>query len=245
MIKKIQLPKSISPCPIIETSVELRCDFSVPTDTIIGILFNQFSNEFQVVNLPNSNIPKEIRSVDPNFKYQATHRLINLKNNNLLIDVGNNIIKLIYILNYQGWNFFKTFIDTTLYKIFELNIAYNIHYLSLRYIDFFPQQNIFKNINAHIILNNNPIGKDFTVLNTEIKENGFVKVLQIANNAHVKNIVTDADGSIIDLTIVRNKSIDQGLSKIIEYIETSHNMQKETFYSLLLPSFLKTLNPQY
>ena len=126
-----------------------------------------------------------------------------------------------------------------------MSIITQISFLSLKYLDFFPEANIFKNINLKIFLNNNTVGDEFTVFNTEIKDGEFVKVLQIANNDHVKNSVFDKDGSILDLTIVKNGLIKVNNEYILQLINSLHFKQKTTFFSLLKPEFLDSLNPKY
>lgn len=236
-------PKSIEPCPILEATVELRCKFLIPGDAIVGVIYNEFRNEFALSGLPVNQIPIEVRRVDPNLRHKPTHRLLNSENKNLIIDVGADVIMFTYVLKYEGWNTFKPFIEKYLTKIINLNIIAEISYLSLRYLDFF-QNNIFNNIILRTTLNNELIGSTPTVIRTEIHEDDIAYVLQIANNTHVENQTFKADGSIIDITsVLRLRPIN--ISNIIDFIERLHSGQKRTFFSLFTPEFLQTLNPKY
>lgn len=215
----------------------------MPGDAIIGVIYNEFREEFTLLGLPVNQIPVEVRKVDPGLRYKPTHRFLDTKSKSLIIDVGTDVIKLTYILKYEGWNIFKLFIENSLRKILNLNIIDEINYLSLRYLDFF-QNNIFNNIILKTTFNGKLIGSTPTVIRTEIHEEDIAYVLQITNNTHVENQIFKADGSIIDITSVwRSGMINK--NDIIDLIERLHGGHKRTFFSLFSPEFLETLNPQY
>lgn len=57
--------------PIIDTGVEMTLSYSIPSDAIVGILFNilhQKDEHVGLQKLPVSNIPDDIRRMDPNLK---------------------------------------------------------------------------------------------------------------------------------------------------------------------------------
>lgn len=57
--------------PIIDTGLEMTLSYSVPSDAIVGILFNMLHQNDEHVGLqklPISNIPDDIRRMDPNLK---------------------------------------------------------------------------------------------------------------------------------------------------------------------------------
>lgn len=57
--------------PIIDTGLEMTLSYSVPSDAIVGILFNvmhQKDKHVGLQKLPVSNIPDDIRKMDPNLK---------------------------------------------------------------------------------------------------------------------------------------------------------------------------------
>ena len=73
----------------------------------------------------------------------------------------------------------------------------------------------------------------------------FKSRLIMANNAELKLQSTEktAKGSLIDIDVVLENPI--GTEEISDIVEQAHNEEKELFFSLLDPNFLKTLNPEY
>lgn len=65
--------------PIVEASVDMRCNYNMPSEAIVGIIYsilvkNNFSN-LQVQTLPIFEIPEPIRNSDPNLKNSPTHKI--------------------------------------------------------------------------------------------------------------------------------------------------------------------------
>lgn len=64
--------------PIIDTGLELVVSYAFPSDAIVGILYSsllQDDENVRLQKLPVSNIPDEIRRMDPNLKDKPTHQL--------------------------------------------------------------------------------------------------------------------------------------------------------------------------
>ena len=71
-----KLPIKISPCPIIEVTVELKFSSSLPKGAIFGILYNAVKDKFpKVEKLPAAMLPNEIIENDANLKYKALYKL--------------------------------------------------------------------------------------------------------------------------------------------------------------------------
>ena len=67
----MQIPKKITPCPILEAIVEIRFEPEEPDDAIFGIIYNQFKKSFpEIEKLPILQIPDQFRSKDPNLIYK-------------------------------------------------------------------------------------------------------------------------------------------------------------------------------
>ena len=72
----MKLPKTILPCPIVESTLEIRFQTNLPPDTMVGFVYSLFQSkdsEVQLTALPISQIPAEIRRQDPNLKYKKLH----------------------------------------------------------------------------------------------------------------------------------------------------------------------------
>lgn len=76
------------------------------------IIFDPYPDGLFIFGLPVNQIPAEVRRVDPNLRNKPTHRLLNSENNNIMIDIGVDVMMFTYILKYEGWNVFRQFIET-------------------------------------------------------------------------------------------------------------------------------------
>jgi uncharacterized protein (TIGR04255 family) len=67
-----KLPIKISPCPIMEATVELKFSSDLPKGAVFGVLYNSLKDTFgKVEQLPTAMLPIEVIESDPNLKYKA------------------------------------------------------------------------------------------------------------------------------------------------------------------------------
>ena len=162
-----KLPVSINPCPIIEAIFEIRFESSLPDDAIFGIIYNQFKDEFQQVKqLPVLQLPAAIRTQDPNLKFTPHYKI---KKDNFIIQIGPIVFSLVNLKDYCGWDNFSKKIYDTYNNLLELKLI-NKHYrTALRYINVFPDINVFNKSNLKILLNDDLlINPDQTVMLEQI-----------------------------------------------------------------------------
>ncbi|MBN1700020.1 MAG: TIGR04255 family protein [Spirochaetales bacterium] len=240
------LPKNINPCPIIEADIEIRFTSMLPDDAVFGVIYSKISSDFpHVRKLPILQIPEAIRSKDPSLIYNAHYSLTNDKEP-LQFNIGPRAIIFVNIDEYIGWDKYFSFINDVLDKIDLKNIILKTQRIGLRYINFFDLL-LFNKINLDIKINNKEIRDESTHLRTEIKDEGYIKIIKITNNLPVKIKGKEIVGSLIDIDCIYNIG-DSNSINIIEYkkiIDNGHNKEKTTFFNLLKPDFLKSLNPEY
>jgi len=237
------LPKKISPCPIVEAIVELRFSSEVLPDAVFGIIYQAFKDEFseKVENLPILQLPEPIRSMDPALKYQPYYKLIA---GNLILQVGPRVTSLSNVKDYIGWETFSPKIKETFSKLEKLKIIKSVEKLGIRYINFF-KLDILDNINLRIVMNDEPLKALQTTLKTEIQEDNFVNILQIANKAKATIQNKAITGSVIDIDTVSTDIGETFFERMENLLEKGHNIEKKLFFSLLKKEFLRTLNPEY
>jgi uncharacterized protein (TIGR04255 family) len=238
-----RLPKKISPCPIVEAIVELRFSSEVLPDAVFGIIYQAFKDEFseKVENLPILQLPQPIRSMDPALKYQPYYKLIG---GNLILQVGPRVTSLSNVKDYIGWETFSPRIKETFSKLEKLKIIKSVEKLGIRYINFF-KLDILDNINLRIVMNDEPLKALQTTLKTEIQEDSFVNILQIANKAKATIQNKAITGSVIDIDTVSTDIGETFFERMENLLEKGHNIEKKLFFSLLKKEFLSTLNPEY
>jgi len=235
-----KLPISINPCPIIEAIFEIRFESSFPRDAIFGIVFNKFKDEFgNIEQLPILQLPAAIRDRDPNLKFSPHYKM---RKDNFIIQIGPNVFSLANVKEYCGWKLFSKKIYDTFAKINELDLIKSLHRMALRYINIFPDVNIFEKSNLVVSLNNSDLGKDKINLIAEIPYKHGASNLKLINYAEAMLENQVIKGSIVDIDT--NVQYDD-FENIQDAIESAHAEEKTLFFDLLDNEFLKTLNPVY
>ncbi len=235
-----RLPVSINPCPIIEAIFEVRFESSFPRDAIFGIAFNKFKDEFRnIEQLPILQLPAAIRDQDPNLKFSPHYKM---RKDNFIIQIGPNVFSLANVKEYCGWKLFSKKIYDTFAKINELDLIKSLHRMALRYINIFPDVNIFEKSNLVVSLNNSNLGKDKINLIAEIPYKHGASNLKLINYAEAMLENQVIKGSIVDIDT--NVQYDD-FENIQDAIESAHTEEKTLFFNLLDNEFLKTLNPVY
>ena len=86
MNRAMDIPKKITPCPIIESILEIRFNTKIPSEAIFGMVYSRIQGRFfpNMEKLPILQIPDQLRSNDPNLMFRPTHKLY--KDNLLISD---------------------------------------------------------------------------------------------------------------------------------------------------------------
>ncbi|MCH5227696.1 MAG: TIGR04255 family protein [Muribaculaceae bacterium] len=239
--------KRITPCPILEATIQINCTFNVEQDVLVGVIYSLLggnippnNNNISVEPLPILNLPDEIRRNDPNLRDKPWFKI---NYNGFFILIGIYGVSLGLNPPYNGWESFKDFSVMVFHKLQE-NVIKEISAITLRYLDFFKEINIFEHINCSLILNEKPINGIPTVIRTELPYGNFVNALQITNGVHVKNLALglDKDGSLIEMSLFTKKVSIDNFENIIE---EAHTLQKDSFFKLLTKDFLNTFSVDY
>jgi len=234
----MRLPKKINPCPILDALIEIRFSTNIERDAVFGLIYNALHIDFEKVDkLPIMQLPDQVRASDPSLKFKPHYRL---SNENIVLQVGPEVITISSFPKYTGWSSFSSKIYDILEKVQRIGIIDSIVRIGIRYINFF-EQNIFDNINLKVTLSQNTIDYKNTVIRTEISQDDYKSTLQIANNANHNN----KSGSVIDIDTFLDDNIDDFFQRKKEIIDKGHEKEKELFFSLLKEEFLNTLNPEY
>lgn len=241
----MKLPKTISPCPIIEAVVEIRFDSDMDTESIIGKLYNFFSTNSSVVKfekLPILQLPDTFLSSDPNLKFQPYYRIAV---DNFVFQFGPKVMSLSNTGNYVGWDAFNSKLVDIFSKIMELGIIDKVIRFGIRYINYFDAMNIYEKITLETKLNNQILDSKQLVIRAELPLGNFQATLQVASNAQVNIQNEQKVGSVIDIDIFNIDTTYDYSSNLPQLLTTGHKEEKKLFFQLLKTDFLATLNPQY
>jgi len=238
----MSIPKKITPCPIVDCTIELRFRTSVEPGAVFGIVYSAFKNEYPNVDkMPILNVPEQIRLVDPNMVYQAWYRL---RNGGFVLAIGPRRVGLGKTGEYPGWSLFSNHLYRVVETLRGLGIADEIERVGLRYINFFDFD-IFDKIKLVVSINDISVTSNQTLVRVAIPGRRYKSQMHVINQASVIVEGTNRTGSIIDIDTFLETDLKDFFQNSTSIIEEGHSEEKEVFFSLPKKEFLQTLNPEY
>lgn len=237
----MRIPKKITPCPLIDAVVELRFETDTPPDAVFGIVYQQLKEQYTKVDkLPIMQLPDEIRSHEPNFRFSPYYRLTF---HPFVIQIGPNVLTVSCPGEYIGWKQFSPAILDTYQKLDAIGIVRKPLRLGIRYINFF-EFDIFEKTILRLMIGDDVLQTEFATIRLQIKDADFTNTLQISNNATVNVQEKTLKGSVIDIDTFR-EDVQHFFGNMEAVITNGHETEKRLFFRLLKPDFLATLKPEY
>lgn len=248
-LNEIKNISKITPCPIIETAIEIRFDLAqTPVDAIPGLLLNCANGKYSnLKKLPICELPEAIRETDPNLMNAPLWFMVNEENPNIRLQFGKGNISLVCTGEYIGWENFSKHIDEALKICVDAGLITNTPIrLGIRYVSFFENINIFEKLNGKYEIINTPLSEQNTTLRTEFNIDNHLCIANLINTVKIE----EKKGSILDLDVIFEDFPQISAKRTVTYykpiIETTHNLEKKIFFSLLAEDFInKELNPEH
>lgn len=243
----MNLPKKITPCPILESTISIMAKIkgNIFPDAIFGMIYNELKDDYpNAQELRVVQIPSHIRNNDINLKYAPHYQLIS---EDFVVQIGPRIISLINpkIGNeYIGWNIIFEKIKNILNTIKNLEIFEKIEKMELRYVDFFQDINIFEKIKFKMEMSNLDNFKEINI-RTSLEENQFQISINISNNINLNISNKLQNGSIMEIGILKDNLDSNNYEQILDIIKHAHTEQKKIFFNILKNEYLLLLNPEY
>lgn len=234
----MKLPKKLDPCPIVDAILEVRFSSKINPNAVFGVIYNTLQKEFpKVETLPILQFPDAVRAGDANLKHKPYYRI---SNDEFVVQIGPDVFTISSFPIYKGWSTFSNLIFDVIKKIEHTNTIQSVERLGIRYINFF-EANIFDNIDLKVSIKKEAIRYKNTVVRTDIEQRPFISTLQIANNVNLKGRF----GSIIDIDTHTGLGLNMLFPNKEEIINAGHSKEKDLFFGLLKPEFLKSFNPKF
>jgi uncharacterized protein (TIGR04255 family) len=238
----MNLPLSISPCPIVEAIAEVRFETSVPEDAIFGLVYQTLKEDFpKVETLPIASLPAELRKSDQNLALQPLHRL---EGKDLRVLVGTHSVAVGVREGYPGWVAVSERLNSTFARIESTGLILKPVRFGLRYINFFLGD-VFPNLALSITINNEPLTGAGTHFKTVIRMHDCSLLVQVGKDIMITG--QKQVGSVVDIdSFVVAPDCSEGFKvSLARFLENAHTAEKELFFNLLKREFLETLNPIY
>ena len=206
---------------------------------VMGLLLDKFYKHYKnVEKLPITQIPSIIQENDKNLMYQPYYKLT--KKNNYLF-IGPKVVTLSNVNEYAGWEKFLLEFNKVIHVMKDINFIHNITQVSLRYISFFENTDIFEKIKLKVNYEEKEFRSTNTFFRIEINKDEIISILQLSNSANFIN----KHGSLFDIDNIK-KPNNKNFDAITDFINNSHTREKKIFFGLLKEEYLQqTFKPLY
>ena len=238
------LPAKITPCPIIDALLEIRFVSTLPEkagSAVFGVVYNAFRDRYPDVDeLPILQIPEPMRKDDPGFKFKPLYKA---SNKGYVLQVGPNVVTISSFPDYAGWEAFSREIYSVIDTLADLDVVKEVIRVGYHVINFFDKD-IFPESNLRILIDGNPIDYRNTSLQTSfVDEKARTNtVVMLKNEARFRG----RQGSIIDIdSYTLTEPVADFFGKAESIVENLHLSEKNAFFSLLSPSLLESLSPEF
>lgn len=236
----MKLPIEISPNPLVTSTIELRFSTQGSSSDLFPVVYKAFSDILPKVEL--SNLPPEIKSSNPQFKFAPDYML---SNENYRLSFSNCVLSFEHVSEYQFWKNYFPFVTQCFNTFFELVKPDFIERIGVRYASVLD-----KTESANQVLVSVPnVGlpdyeEKFEHYRTVVKVDDIKLLVQVFDNAKAEKKDQTISGVYIDIDASFEQKIEP-TGKALEIIDRLHLEQKKLFFSLLKEDYIKTLNPKY
>ena len=247
-----RLPTRLGAEPLLEAVCELRFQSSFPASNILpGLLLQGLrtaGSEISMQALPASNVPKEMRAVDPSLRDAA---LIALKWGDRTISIGDSLISVSSTNHYPGWKIFRADIERVFQVAAASQIIRSISRFSVKYVDLIPDGNTYPagGLDIDLRLGELRLVRQNTVLRMEVQDPPFLHVVSALTAADaVREGASPVRGSLIDvdtLHLAPEPDVQAFMARLSESLDDAHLRNKRMFFECLTQETLDRLEPTY
>lgn len=247
-----RLPIRLGAEPLLEAVCEMRFVSSFPASNILpGLLLQGLraeGSQISMQRLPASNLPKEMREIDPALRDAP---LIGLKWGGRNILIGDSMISVSCGKNYPGWSAFRADIE----KVFRIatgsQIIQSITRFSLKYVDLIPGGNLETagGLDISVKLGELSLDRQNTVIRMEVVDPPFLHVVNAMTSADaVQDGSAPVRGSLIDVDTLHlspQASVQEFMDRLVHNLDDAHARNKRMFFECLTQETLDRLEPSY
>lgn len=242
--------EKLNPDTIVDALFEVRFESVEPfaSNIIAGSIYPKVKKKFpKHESLGVANIPRDIRNIDPQFKFVADQRF---SGNDYSISIGNNVFCVSAKKPYRHWEHFKPVILEQLEALKQSEMVKKVVRIGLRYTNLIPTKGSpaeqFGLVDFSAVMGGFDLTKSPTILRTELSFGGFVNLVQLACNADVR--LNDSGenfaGLLLDIDTSKSDGLEVFWDDASKLLEDAHAVEKQIFKRALNQStvgYLSTL----
>jgi len=245
------LPTNLKKDPLVDAVFEIRFSSSIPASSVVpGILFSKLKGQAQIERLPASDIPSQLRMLNPALQSQPLMRMH--WNNNFLVLIGDVSLGLGCKMPYPGWQSFKSHILELAEFLQAHQFIEQIERYSLKYVGVIDGKDLTEQIariKLDLKLGDYQLKSETFTVRIEMQRDAFLHIVHLG--AATTATLTDGReriGLLIDIDgLCEHKTTNLGefVRELPDRIEALHTRNKELFFGLLTDETLAYLEPIY
>ena len=247
-----RIPKRLNMEPLLEAVWEIRfnTDSGVSVGEMLpGMLYNVLREQYPtIVRLPVADIPRPIAQQDEVLRYVPKIRMESPNGMPFAIQVGDRVVSLNNRRPYSGWVEFSKRIRELAQLLNSTGLIQKPERYSLKYTDLIeldPPPSL-ASLQVSFMAAGHDLGNRPVQLRTEIKDDPFIQILQVASPVEViiGNNKERHQGTLVDIDTIQIvtsnfwRTLDTGLND-------AHDRSKRLFMDLLTDDALARLEPVY
>lgn len=215
-------------------------------DLLPGIVFSELSEEYQRAEAqPLASLPREIRSQDARFQYQAHYRLLG---DSASAFVGDQVAGLNQGPPYEGWARLLPRVESLLGVLRRSGLVSRVERYSIKFTNVLEASggDRLAMLRFKVSLADFHLGEAGMTFRTELNDERLGRIIQIIPQATVSNPRSaPAEGLLVALDCIRNKPESDFLESPRRGLEEVHTELKRLFFGMLTPDTLASLGPSY
>jgi len=248
-----RIPTRLKKEPLLETVWEIRFDTEgglAVGEMLPGMLYQALRETYPtIVRLPAADIPRPIAQMDEALRYVPTVRLEGPKGTPFAIQVGDRVVALNNRRPYSGWDDFSKRIRELVNLLRSTGLLQKPERFSLKYVDLIeldPPPSL-ASLQVSLSAWGQSLDEQQVQLRTEIKDDPFVHILQVASPADVVIAGTERhQGTLVDIDTILTAAKDTDFwSALDRQLDEAHARSKRLFFDLLTPEAEQRLEPIY
>lgn len=246
-----KLPSKLGKEPLIDVIFEIRFTSDKPASAVLpGLLFSQLIGVTTIEPLPASQLPQQIREMDPNLHFSALSRL---RWGRFAVLVGDRSLGVGCTMPYPGWVDFKIAIELVMRLACTANLMTSIDRYSIKYVDFFDTNGdyarAFGQFNIAVRIGKHEVRAESSIIRVEIPRTPFTHAVHVMTNASVQSGTSSIrTGAILDVDTLVVETISDVATFVTDLphlLDAIHLANKQMFFECLSDSGLNNLDPKY
>lgn len=244
-----QPPTLLRKAPLIEAIVEVRFKGSHAFlgDLLPGLFFPRLRDRFPTVEpLPMASLPRELRSTEPQFRYQPVVRLAGADS---AVLVGDHSVLISQRPPYHGWSRFRDLVTSVLEVLKDLDVAGEIERHSFKCVNLidYNGHDPLGPINVTLAIPNFDISGRGFKLRAEAQRDSFLSIIEVTSAATLRE---EGGGSRTGLLLALDAIQPVGSGSEFwhvmgESVDRAHSVVKGIFFDLLRKPTLDSFEPEW